>query len=105
MTDAGEMDATGVAIAAPVPLRATLCGLPVALSVIWSWAERAPTNVGVNVTLMVQVAAAARVLPHAFDSANSEASAPEMTMLVSVRAALPVLLRVTAFAVLVVLTV
>ena len=34
VTDAGEIDATGAAIAAPVPLRVTLCGLPVALSVI-----------------------------------------------------------------------
>src|SRR5436305_5714454 len=46
----------------PVPLRATECGLPAALSLIVTLALRDPVTLGVNVTLMVQVALAANVL-------------------------------------------
>ncbi len=45
----------------PVPFSETDCGLPVALSAILNVAARAPVAVGVNVTLMVQFAFAARL--------------------------------------------
>ena len=46
----------------PVPLRATGCGLPDALSVIVKMAMRLPVADGVKVTLMIQEAPAASVL-------------------------------------------
>jgi hypothetical protein len=55
---------TGATVkSAPAPLRATVWGLPVALSVIVSVPLRAPLAVGVNVTLKVQEALAARLVP------------------------------------------
>ncbi len=50
----------------PVPDSGTVCGLPAALSVTLTEAERAPTAEGVKVTLIVQVAFGASVplLPH-----------------------------------------
>jgi hypothetical protein len=45
----------------PVPFSETDCGLPVALSAILNVAARAPVAVGVNVTLIVQLAFAARL--------------------------------------------
>jgi hypothetical protein len=45
--------------AVPVPLKATLCGLPAALSVTFTVAVRLPVLVGVNTTLIVQLAFAA----------------------------------------------
>ena len=55
--------------------------------------------------MIVQVPPAATELPHVFVCANSAASAPEIPMLVTLIAALPVLLRITGKAALVVLTV
>ena len=52
----GERLATA---AVPVPVRLTLCGLPVALSVRVTAAVRVPLAVGVKVTLIVQLAPAA----------------------------------------------
>jgi hypothetical protein len=51
----------------PVPLSATSCGLPVALSEMFNVAVRAPAAPGVNATLIVQLAPAANVpvAPHA----------------------------------------
>jgi hypothetical protein len=43
----------------PVPLNATVCGLPVALSAMFNVAVRAPFALGVNSTLIVQLAPAA----------------------------------------------
>lgn len=51
---------------APVPVKVTLCGLPVALSVMATVPVRVPVVVGVNVTLIVQVPAAATEVPHVF---------------------------------------
>src|ERR1700674_5902832 len=48
--------------AMPVPVKANVCGLPVALSVTFTVAVRAPFAVGVNVAAMVQLAPAATVL-------------------------------------------
>lgn len=49
----------------PVPESATVCGLPVALSVIVTIADRAPAVVGAKVTVIVQFAPAATLVPHA----------------------------------------
>ena len=58
-----ERVAAGPVVVAPVPLRLTVCGLPAALSVIERVPERVPVAVGVKVTLMVQLAAAATEAP------------------------------------------
>ena len=50
--------------AVPVPERLTVCGLPLALSVMLTEAVRLPLAEGVNVTLIVQLAPAATELPH-----------------------------------------
>jgi len=49
--------------ATPEPLRATDCGLPAALSLTLSVALRVPDAVGLNVTVMLQLAPAANELP------------------------------------------
>ncbi len=46
----------------PVPLSGTCCGLPAALSVTFTVALRAPVVVGLNVTLIVQLAPTANEL-------------------------------------------
>ena len=85
----------------PVPLRVRLCWLPVALlllSVIVTLAGWLPVALGVNVALMVQVPFWARVLGDSgqvLDSPYSPALAPPKAMVVIVRAALPVLVKVT----------
>src|SRR5258705_11485587 len=56
----GERLTTG---AVPVPVRLTICGLPVASSVIVMVPVRVPVAVGVNVTLIVQLAPAATEVP------------------------------------------
>ena len=48
----------------PLPERLTVCGLPLALSVMLSEAVRLPLAEGVNLTLIVQLAPAASDLPH-----------------------------------------
>jgi hypothetical protein len=66
-------------------------------------ADRAPTAVGVKVTLMVQFAAAARLAPQVFaEMAKSPAFAPVRPMLLIVSGQLPVLDSVTVWAALVV---
>jgi hypothetical protein len=47
----------------PVPLRDTVCGLPEALSAILIEAARVPEAAGVKVTLMLQFAPAATLVP------------------------------------------
>ena len=49
--------------AKPAPVRATVCGLPEALSVKASTASRVPPALGVKVTLTLQEAPAATVRP------------------------------------------
>jgi hypothetical protein len=59
---AKEIDVGATVTAAiPVPLRATLCGLFVALSVIFRLPLRAPSAAGVNTTEIVQLFPAPRV--------------------------------------------
>ena len=58
--DAGERLTVEVT---PAPVRAAVWGLPVALSATVSVAAAAPVAAGVKVTLIVQVAPAARLEP------------------------------------------
>src|SRR5579864_3794733 len=62
---AGDKLTAGVP-AAPVPARDTVCGLPVALSVMVMVPVCVPVAVGVNVTLIVQLPPAAADVPHVF---------------------------------------
>src|SRR5260370_9051623 len=85
----------------PIPVRLTDCGLPEALSVMLRVPVRLPDAVGVNVTLMVQLAPAATELPQVLVWAKS----PLAETLVRFSEALPVLESVTDCAALVVPTV
>jgi hypothetical protein len=67
----------------PVPLSATVCGDPVALSVMFSVPVRPPAPVGANVTEIVQFAPAATLVPQLFVCAKS----PEATIELSVSGA------------------
>ena len=60
--------------AAPVPLRATVCGVPVALSATESEAVSVPVAAGLNSTETVQVALAANVVPHVVADLRNEAA-------------------------------
>jgi hypothetical protein len=55
----------------PVPLSVTVCGLPVALSVIVNVPVRWPAAVGSKKTPMAQLAPGARVLPQALSEPKS----------------------------------
>ena len=86
----------------PVPFSKTDCGLPVALSAILNVAARAPVAVGVNVTLIVQLAVAARLpdglhvpAPAALANAKSLLLAPLIENPAKFTAVDPVLLTVT----------
>ena len=81
-------------VAVPVPERPTVCGLPLALSVMLTQAVRLPPAEGVNVTLIVQLAPAATLDPQLLVCAKSLAFVPASARLVMLKAALPVLLRV-----------
>lgn len=78
----------------PVPVMATVCGLPAALSAMLMDAVRAPVAVGLKVTLMVQVPAA-RTEVQVLVCVNSVLLVPVTVMPVTVRVALPVLVSVT----------
>jgi hypothetical protein len=86
---AGETLAPGAP--APVPVKATICGLPPALSVSVSDPERVPVFCGVNTTAMLQEAPAASDVPQLFVTAKS----PRAPILVTANADVPLLVRVT----------
>jgi hypothetical protein len=88
------------AIANPVPVSATVWVLGLALSERVRLPVRAPLAVGLNVTLMVQAAPAARDLPQVFVWEKS----PLVVMLEMASASALVLVRVTACGTLLVLT-
>ena len=93
-----KINAEGVTLAtgpAPVPVRLTVCGLPVRLSAMPIEAVRVKGAVGVNVTWMAQLVPCAKELPQLFVSKKSPALAPVMLMLVMLKLAFPVLERVT----------
>jgi len=83
----------------PVPLSATICGLPKALSLKLRLAVRAAASWGRNVTLSVQEDPAVKVAPHVFDEmAKSDALVPVMVVLLILRVDVPVFLKVTVWA-------
>jgi hypothetical protein len=86
----------------PIPLRLTFCGLPAALSEMLSAAVRVPEAVGLKVTLMLQLAPAAKEVPHVWVWAKSAALIPTIAMALMVRVAVPVFLSATIFALLLV---
>ncbi len=85
----------------PVPDRLTVCGLPVALSEIASAAVRDPLAAGVKDTTIVQLAPAATELPQLLFWTKSLALVPVKARLVILKVAVPVLVRVTHWDVLV----
>ena len=92
----------------PVPLSDTVCGLPLALSLIEMLALRLPVAVGVKVALMLQVPLTARVaglIGQVWLGLKSPGLVPPGVMALMLRGAVPLLVRVTDCAPLVVLTV
>ena len=85
---------TLTADAVPVPERGTVCGLPAALSATVRAAVRFPVAAGLKLTLIVQLAPAATLDPQLLVWAKSLALAPEIAMLLTLKAALPELVRV-----------
>jgi hypothetical protein len=77
-----------------VPESATVCGLPLALSVMLSEAVRLPLAEGVNRAAIVQLPPAATEAPQVLFSVKSPASAPVNAMLVTLKAAPPVFCNV-----------
>jgi hypothetical protein len=92
VTAVRERETSGTPI--PVPVIGTECGLPAASVAMLTDADFAPTLVGVNTTLIVQFAPAARLAPQLFVKLNSAAFAPASAMLEIVSAAVPVLVSV-----------
>src|SRR2546426_837470 len=86
----------------PVPVSDTDCGLPAASSVMVTVAVRALAAVGVNVRLRRQLAPATTVAPFVQETpapqANSTGVKPPRTILVMLRVAVPLLVRVTVCA-------
>ena len=80
--------------AVPVPDRLTDWGLLAAPSVMVTEAARLPLAEGVKVTLIVQLAPATTELPQLLVWAKSLALAPEIAMLLTLKAALPELVKV-----------
>jgi hypothetical protein len=89
---------------APLPLRGAVWGEPVALSETEINAERAPTACGVNVTVIVQLAPAATLVPHVFVWPKSPALLPVTVIPPIERGPEPPLVSVIVFGGLVVLT-
>jgi hypothetical protein len=87
----------------PVPVNDTCCGDVAALSVNTRFAIRFPVAPGVNVTVTRHLAPAATLVPQLFVTAKSAAFAPLAAMDVIVKAADPLLVRVTVWLALAVL--
>ena len=85
---------TRAAVPVPVPERLTVCGLPLALSVMLSEAVRLPLAEGVNLTLIVQLAPAATLDPQFLLCAKSLGFVPVSARLEMLKAELPVLFSV-----------
>jgi hypothetical protein len=89
--------------AVPVPVSATVLGLPEPLWVIERLALLLPVELGVNVTLIVQVALGASAALQVLLCANCALSVPVNDTPLTARFALPVLVIITVCALLVVL--
>src|SRR5262249_56388942 len=82
----------------PVPLKLTACGLPLPLSVMLTLATRLPVAVGLNVTLIVQLALSASVAGltgQLLVWAKSPELDPAMPILLIVIPPVPFLVKVT----------
>ena len=90
----------GAPTAIPLPVRPTVCGLPVAFEAIAMDAVRAPSAAGAKTTLAVQLACGARLVPAAQlpPRVKSAALAPPRATLFSVSALAPLLVTVTVLA-------
>ncbi len=80
----------------PVPVRLTVWGLPVALSLTFNMAVRVPGAAGVKVTVIMQLAPAATVLPQLLVWPKSPELVPDNVKPVMLKLAVPLLVRVTA---------
>lgn len=96
--------ASVTAATTPLPVKATVCGLPAALSVMDADAERAPVVDGSKVTLIVQNAPEATGEPQVFVWLKSEAFAPVRLTLLMLSGTPPVFVTVMFCPVLVVPT-
>lgn len=101
VSDAGDTPATGIV---PVPVSETArSGCAGSLFAIMSDALRPSSAVGVNVMLIIQLPLAATLAPQVFpEMAKSPAFAPVIVMPLTSRGAVPVFVRVTDWAALVV---
>ena len=99
VSEVGERETAGAAAVVPVPLSATVCGEPVALSATESVAAKLAAEAGVKVTEMEQVAFAASELPQVLVWAKSVGFVPVIEIPEMVSAAVPVFLSVTVCAV------
>ena len=93
----GDSVATG---ATPVPLIGTVCGLPGALSVNLTVDDRLPVLVGANITLIVQLAFAAREEGQLLVCEKSAVLLLEILMFVTDKDAFPVFVSMIACGVL-----
>jgi hypothetical protein len=92
---AGESVTVRAPAAVAVPVSATVCGEPVALSATDRLPDFAPAVTGLNSTEIVQVALAANVVPQVFaDTANEVKLAPVRVSEVKVTADVPVFFTV-----------
>jgi hypothetical protein len=94
-TTVAEVGLTETPKSAPPPVSATTCGLLGADSVMVTDAVRRPVAVGVNVTFIVQEAAAARVALQVLVSEKSVLLVPVTAMLMPVMPAVPEFVSVT----------
>jgi hypothetical protein len=88
LPNVNEVGEIPIATATPVPVSATVCGLPVALSVNVIVPVRAPAAVGVNVIWNVHGFASTAMLGHC--ASVAPAKSPLIAMLVNVTAVFPV---------------
>ena len=96
VSDEVESVTLGAGAAAALPVRATVCGDPVTLSAMLTDAVRVPAAVGLNVTVMAQLAPTARVAAHVVVSLKSAELAPVIEIAIDVIATAPVFLTVMA---------
>ena len=105
VSEVGASDTTGTGTAVPVPVSATDCGEPVALSVTATVAPKLATEAGVKETWMAQFAPAASEAPQLLVCAKSVGLAPAIAMEEMLSAAPPGLDSVSVCVALVVFTV
>ena len=102
-TEVGDTLAPGaLVVLPPVPVSDTTCGLPLALSLTVSEPVRVPVVVGLNLMLIVQLLLTARELPQV--PRPPQVKSPEMVSAPKLMAEVPVLVKVTNCAELIVPT-